>query len=102
MPWTGCGTVPFAACFSCDKISACSSDKKESLNLPKDLAAAMKNIERMKGKEDGFQHTRGEAVYGIRLGDIYDPFCQKVVWVDEIQRTRKLDSYLVHKLVFFI
>lgn len=40
MPWAGCASLPAASCFSCDKISAWSSARKESLNLPKDFAAA--------------------------------------------------------------
>lgn len=101
IPWIGCGMVPFVACDSCDKISVCSSDKKESLNLPKDLAADFR-CKLLCNNDNGIQPTCGEAVYGICFRNINDSFRQKIIWINEVQRTRELDSYLVQKIVLVI
>ena len=51
MPCTGCGTWPEASCAACAAISAYSSARKESLNLPNDFAA-VRGGERRAGAEE--------------------------------------------------
>ena len=44
IPATDCGPWPVSSCLTCEVISAWSSARKESLNLPNDLAAMQTTI----------------------------------------------------------
>ena len=64
-----------ASCFACNKISAWSSDKNESLNLPKVLAAkGVRNVMIWYQEDKQMSlRTSNKPINRICFGDVDDP-----------------------------
>jgi hypothetical protein len=84
MPSTA--AMPVASCFTWDNISACNSERKASLNLPKARAAGRRRVRRC--EIEGKLRTSYEAVSSGGLGNIDDSAREHIVRVYHVESTR--------------
>lgn len=79
---------PAASCFACELISECSSARKESLKLPKALAAMSRDQQTYNQanlKPISCTPTGDEAIESVSFCNILDAPRKEVVRVDEVE-----------------